>query len=68
MNLAKLVKRIEAIEQHTADKAQARKVVRRIWQDGKIVGGYDGAITPDILVIDRVIVSPVPKRERTPDN
>jgi len=53
-----LVKRIEAIERHTA--VRRRKVVQRIWEDGKIVGGYDGAITRDMLVIDRVIVSPPP--------
>ena len=58
MNLTRLTKRIEAIEQRTADKVQRRKVVRRIWQDGKLVGGYAGEITPDMLVIERVIVSP----------
>ena len=58
MKLASLVRRIEAIEQRTAETVRRRKVVRRIWQDGKIVGGYDGAITRDMLVIDRVIVSP----------
>jgi hypothetical protein len=58
MNLTRLTKRIEAIEQRTADKVQRRKVVRRIWQDGKLVGGYAGEITPDMLVIERVIASP----------
>jgi len=62
-NLASLVRRIEAIEQRTAETARRRKVVRRIWQDGKIIDGYDGAITPDMLVINRLIVSPPPARQ-----
>jgi hypothetical protein len=62
MNLAGLTKRIEAIEQRSADKSLARKVVCRVVEEAKSVGGYDGPITPDMLVIERVIIGPPAKR------
>ena len=57
MNLNGITKRIEALEeQREADKPWIG--VRRIWQDGKLIGGYSGPITADMLVIERVIITP----------
>jgi hypothetical protein len=62
MNLNGIIKRIEALEEQREADTPTRISVRRIWQDGKLIGGYTGPITDDMLVLDRIIVSP-PKRD-----
>ena len=65
MNVTVITKRIEALEQRKAESPK-RRVVWRIIDDGRVVGGYAGEITPDMLVIDTVIVDPMPLDNRTP--
>ena len=38
-----LLRRVEAAEQRHMKRAW--RPVRRIWQDGKIIGGYDGPLS-----------------------
>jgi len=63
MNLTAITKRIEALEEQREAKTPTGISVRRIWQDGKLVGGYTGPITDGMRVFDRIIVSP-PKRDQ----
>jgi hypothetical protein len=62
MNLTAITKRIEALEERREAEMPRRKVVRRIIDDGKVVGGYAGEITPDMFVINRVIIDPPARR------
>jgi hypothetical protein len=60
MNLTAITKRIEALEEQRQVVTPTRWV-RRIWEDGKQIGGYTGPIE-GVNIIDRIIVSP-PKRD-----
>jgi len=62
MNMAGITRRIEALEEQRKAETPARVSVRRIWQDGKLIGGYTRPITEDMLVLDRILVSP-PNRD-----
>jgi hypothetical protein len=59
MNMAGITRRIEALEEQRKAETPTRTTVRRIFENGKQIGGYTGPITDGMLVINRIIVSPV---------
>jgi hypothetical protein len=75
MNLRELTRRLEAMEARIVPKEPApHRVVTRIidggtivsqelWENGKLVEGWDGVVPPDTRwVLNRIIVDP-PKRD-----
>ena len=66
MNLNGITKRIQALEEQREAESLTRRVVCRIIDGGKVVGGYAGEITPDMFVIETVIIDPTPLDNRTP--